>query len=248
MTRPTDPEGEPHLEPVTVVGPGAYETWRASSLGRVTDALEEACLLDLIGPVDGRRVLDLGCGDGALASALAERGALVVGLDANRSALEVAAGRSGPGLGRRPSFIEGRIEHLPLRDGAFDIVLAVTVLCLTTARRAAVGEAGRVLRPGGRLVIGELGRHSLWAAKRRVEAWLGSRTWRAARFTTAAELCALVEGAGLTVETVRGSVFYPPLAALARSMAPLDVWLGSRTTIGAAFIAVAASREGRCSK
>jgi 2-polyprenyl-3-methyl-5-hydroxy-6-metoxy-1,4-benzoquinol methylase len=63
------------------VCPAAYEEWRSSRLGQITDALEERLLLDLLGPVRGLAVLDVGCGDGVLASALARRGAQVTGLD-----------------------------------------------------------------------------------------------------------------------------------------------------------------------
>jgi hypothetical protein len=45
------------------------------------------------------------------------------------------------------------------------------------------------------------------------------------------------------VEMIRGSVYYPPLGILARVLAPLDRWLGAMTTIGAAFIAVAATKR-----
>ncbi len=98
----------------------------------------------------------------------------------------------------------------------------------------------RVLRPGGRLVLGELGRWSLWAMIRRLRGWFGSATWTAARFRTASELRALVEQAGLSVTTICGAVFYPPIGRLARTLAPFDPWLGRLTTIGAAFIALCA--------
>jgi SAM-dependent methyltransferase len=60
-------------------------------------------------------------------------------------------------------------------------------------RVGAVHEAARVLRPGGRLVIGDLGRWSAWAAARRVKAWLGSELWQSAHFSTARGLSHLVE-------------------------------------------------------
>jgi ubiquinone/menaquinone biosynthesis C-methylase UbiE len=84
------------------------------------------------------------------------------------------------------------IRALSFPDGSIDVVLAVTVLCFVDDAPGAVQEMARVLRPGGRLVIGELGRWNLWAAKRRVSGWLGSRTWRAARLRTAGELKRLV--------------------------------------------------------
>lgn len=55
--------------------PPAYADWRRSTLGRITDALEERLLLDRIGPARGLRILDVGCGDGVLATLLAQGGA-----------------------------------------------------------------------------------------------------------------------------------------------------------------------------
>jgi magnesium-protoporphyrin O-methyltransferase len=76
----------------------------------VTEAVEQTRILDFIGPVGGRRILDLGCGDGLLTSTLAERGAWVVGIDANRAMLEAASARSARGRARRPRLLESRIE------------------------------------------------------------------------------------------------------------------------------------------
>jgi SAM-dependent methyltransferase len=125
----------------------------------------------------------------------------------------------------------------------FDLAVAVTVLCLLPDPAHVVGEAARVLRPGGRLVLGELGRWSTWAARRRIKAWLGSQLWRSARFYTADDLSRLLESAGLKVDAVRGAVYYPPVGVLAGALAPLEPWLGSVTTIGAAFIATAATKQ-----
>ncbi len=105
-------------------------------------------------------------------------------------------------------------------------------------------EMARVLRPGGRLVVGELGRLSIWAAWRRVRTWLGSTTWRRAPFFTSRELKGLAEGAGLVPGRVRGAVFYPPAGLAASVLAPLDQLLGRVTTVGAAFVALAAEKPG----
>jgi ubiquinone biosynthesis O-methyltransferase len=228
------------------IGPEAYTTWRATSLGVITEAIEQRWILDLLGELKGARVLDAGCGDGKLACVMASRGAEVTGIDSDPAML--AAARSRAEKARiEARFLEGRIERLPVPDASFDAVMAITVLCFVPDAAAALREMARVLRPGGRLVIGELGRWSLWAAIRRVRGWFGSPTWRAARFRTAAELRALAEQAGLAVTAIRGAVYYPPAGVLARILAPIDPWLGRLTTFGAAFIALraAAARGGR---
>ena len=226
-----------------VTSPDAYTRWRATTLGRVTEALEQRRILELVGSVDGTRVLDLGCGDGLLTTTLATRGARAMGIDIDRAMLRAAVARTAPGQPEPARFVEGRLEQLPFRDGLFDVVVAVTVLCLVSNQVIAVREAARVLRPGGRLIVGDLGQWNAWAARRRIKGWFGSRLWRSAHFSTAANLSALVEGAGLTVDVVRGSVYYPPIGLLARALAPLDQWLGRVTTVGAAFIAVAATKS-----
>ncbi|MEW5982552.1 MAG: methyltransferase domain-containing protein [Acidobacteriota bacterium] len=209
----------------------------------MTEALEQRVMIDLAGPVEGMRVLDLGCGDGPLTAALRERGGRAVGIDIDRSMLRAATARSGGRAGEPAQFVHGRIDRLPFPAGVFDVVVATTVFCFVSDPAAAVREAARVLRSGGRLVIGDLGRWSTWAARRRVRGWLGSRLWRTAHFWTAAELSALVERGGLSVRTVRGSVYYPPVGLLARALAPLDRWLGPLATVGAAFIAIAAIKK-----
>ena len=223
----------------TTIGPQAYVGWRATSLGALTEAIEHRVILDLMGELAGRRFLDAGCGDGALVCAATARGAVATGVDPDPAMLAAARSRASH-AGLEATFIEGQVERLPFPDSSFDVVASVTVLCFVGDAAGALREIARVLRPGGRLVLGELGRWSSWAALRRVRGWLGSTTWRKARFRTPRELRALVQQAGLPVTAVRGAVYYPPSDLLARVLAPVDPWLGRVTTTGAAFVALGA--------
>ena len=105
-------------------------------------------------------MLDVGRGDGVLSVTLARQGANVTGVDVDRSMLEAARDHA-RGAHADATYIEGNARSLPFADGTFDVVVAITVLCFVPDAGSAVSEMARVLRPGGRLVIGELGRHSL---------------------------------------------------------------------------------------
>lgn len=133
-------------------------------------------------------------------------------------------------------------EALPYASETFERAVAVTMLCFAADGEQALRAIVRVLRPGGRLVIGELGRWSLWAAARRLRGWLGHPVWRRARFRTADELRDLVGKAGLTVEDLRGAIFYPPFGAAARLTCGFDRRLGRLTNLGAGFLALAAHK------
>jgi ubiquinone biosynthesis O-methyltransferase len=220
------------------LGPGLYAEWRAADIGVITDSLERALILDLAGNVAGSHVLDVGCGDGDLAVELWRRGAIVTGIDASQEMIDAARARA-KSQKAAIAFEVAAAEHLPFASEQFDIVVAVTILCFVKDPAPVFREIARVLR-SGRLVIGELGRWSSWAAARRVRAWCGSALWRRARFRSNRELRRLVEHVGLSVETVRGAIYYPRWRFAARLCAPWDRALGQLTTVGAAFIALSA--------
>jgi SAM-dependent methyltransferase len=232
------PDCPPPVGPSGQFGPGVYSAWRASSLGEIVDDLEQQLLLRLAGDLRRRAVLDVGCGDGALTLAFARAGAAsVAGCDIDPRMISRAIGRAT----EQRQVVQYAVANglrLPFADLSFDLVTVITVLAFVPDAEGAVREMARVLKPGGVLIIGELGRWSLWAARRRVRGWLGSTTWRAAGFRTAAQVHDLAQSAGLSVEHVSGAIFFPPWLALARLLAPWDAVLGERTTLGAAFVAV----------
>jgi SAM-dependent methyltransferase len=97
------------------------------------------------------RVVDIACGTGVLALALAEcvgNDSLVTGVDPNEGMLEVAR-RKAPGIDWRLA----RAEDLPFADDAFDAVVSQFGLMFFEDKVAGLREMLRVLRPGGRLAV-----------------------------------------------------------------------------------------------
>jgi SAM-dependent methyltransferase len=222
-----------------------YAPWRATTLGAITERLERTVVFDLVGPLEGRDVLDIGCGDGVYALAAARAGAHVIGLDRSAAAVDAARAHA-ESEGLAVDLQVGDAGALPFPADRFDVVLAVTVLCFAEDPARAIAEMARVLRPGGVLVLGELGKWSAWAAWRRLRAAAGSKTWRGARFRSAAELRSLLRAEGLAPASERGAAFYPPIGAAARILEPVDRLLGRVTRLGAAFVAIAARKpQGR---
>ena len=162
---------------VPELGPEVYSQWRASDIGAITERLESRLILDLIGDVRGRAILDIGCGDGELAIELARRGGAVTGIDLSAAMIDAAKSRASR-CNANIALQVAAADKLPFAVEKFDIVTAVTILCFVEDARPVFREIARVLKPGGRLVIGELGKWSTWAAARRVRAWLGSKTSR----------------------------------------------------------------------
>lgn len=105
--------------------------------------------LHLLGPVRGRRVLEIGCGAAQGSRWLESAGATVVGTDLSLGML--AAGRAA-GAGLPMALCDG--AALPFADGSFDLVVtAYGVIPFVADSAAVMGEARRVLRPGGRFVF-----------------------------------------------------------------------------------------------
>jgi len=227
--------------PLPDLGPDVYAEWRASGIGAITEDLQRRLVLALVGDVSGRRGRGVACGDGAPASEQCRGGAALTGIAASDEMIVAAIARA-TREGADISFLVGEADSIPFDPECFDVVLAVTILCFVANATPVFREIERVLRPGGFLVIGELGKWSLWAVARRIRAWLGSRLWRRGRFRTGRELQLLANQAGLAPGSVHGSVYYPRWQRAARVLARYDAAFSRLTTFGAAFLALSATK------
>ncbi|TDO27664.1 methyltransferase family protein [Kribbella sp. VKM Ac-2527] len=111
---------------------------------------ERPAMLSLAGDVDGRRILDAGCGSGPLSAALRDRGAIMTGFDLSTAMIELARRRLGEDA---DLTVADLAKPLPYADAAFDDVVASLVLHYLEDWTEPLAELRRVLKTGGRLIL-----------------------------------------------------------------------------------------------
>ncbi len=125
----------------------------------------------LLPPLD---VVDIGCGEGYLTIEAARWARTVFGIDRSDEVLERAKALAGRRRVTNVQWRKGDLSHLPLRDSSVDVALMSQALHHAKDPEEALGEAVRVLRPGGRLVILDLRSHEQkWVKTRFGDRWLG---------------------------------------------------------------------------
>jgi ubiquinone/menaquinone biosynthesis C-methylase UbiE len=127
-----------------------YETKRqdpASSFWN--DHIDYPAVSSLLGTnLKGKRILDLGCGSGIVASKLASKGARVFGLDNSSTMISIASGRA-PKL----NFAVGNATSISFKDKSFDIIVSSLLIHYLENLQLIFNEANRVLAPNGEFIF-----------------------------------------------------------------------------------------------
>jgi SAM-dependent methyltransferase len=126
----------------------------------------------------GERIVDVGCGagiDSLIAARMVGPSGAVVGVDMTPAMLDRARTSAAEGGFANVHFHEGLAESLPVADGWADVVISNGVLNLFPDKLAGLQEMARVLKPGGRLQVGDiLVQKSVGdKAKRDINLWKG---------------------------------------------------------------------------
>ena len=168
----------------------------------------------LAGGLAGKRIVDVGCGGGILAEAMAAKGAHVVGIDLAEKPLKVAMlhrVESGSGVDYRLISAETLAEESP---GSFDLVTCMEMLEHVPDPPSTVRACAKLVRPGGLVVFSTLNRN----AKSFLLAIVGSEyvlgllpkgTHEYARFIRPSELSRACRAAGLAVTDLTGMTYNP---------------------------------------
>ena len=184
--------------------------------------------IDDIVPLAGKRVLDIGCGGGILADAMARKGAEVLGIDLAGKALKVAQLHALEAQTQGVSYREVSAEALAVeKPESFDVVTCMEMLEHVPDPSSVVRACATLVKPGGHVFFSTINRN----AKAFVFAIVGAEyilnllprgTHEFAKFIKPSELAAYARAAGLDLEHTRG-LEYNPLTR--------HYWLSANTSV-----------------
>jgi len=168
----------------------------------------------LVGGIAGKRVVDVGCGGGILAEAMAAKGAEVLGIDLADKPLKVAALHkleSGANVEYRLVAAEQLAGEMP---GAFDVVTCMEMVEHVPDPASTVAACARLAKPGGWVVFSTINRNPksfLFAivGAEYVLRLLPKGTHEYAKFVTPSELARHCRAAGLDVRDLTGMTYNP---------------------------------------
>lgn len=165
-------------------------------------------------PLNGKKVIDVGCGGGILAESMAKKGAHVTGIDLSQKALNVAD------LHSLESGLTIRYQHIAAETmaeqeaGEYDVVTCMEMLEHVPDPGSIVAACAKLAKPGGYVFFSTLNRNPksyLYAVlgAEYVLQMLPKGTHDYAKFITPAELASSIRQAGLELQTLRGMSYNP---------------------------------------
>ncbi len=167
----------------------AYEQWFNKPHNRFLFDLEKRLMFDMLKPVRGDSIIDIGCGIGANLLSFVEMGLQATGLDSSPYMLDIAA----KNLGNRADLHRGFAEDLPFDDNSFNYACLITTLEFVEDPQKAFEEACRITKD--KIFIGVLNRYAIKAIQRRIKGIFVKTVYNRGKFFSVWELKQIIRTA-----------------------------------------------------
>jgi 2-polyprenyl-6-hydroxyphenyl methylase/3-demethylubiquinone-9 3-methyltransferase len=213
----SNPSGNADLAELAKFSDLAHRWWDTESEFRPLHQINPLRLtwIDELVPLKGKRVLDIGCGGGILADAMARKGAEVLGIDLATKALRVAQLHALEAQTQGVTYREISAEKLAdEQPGTFDVVTCMEMLEHVPDPASVVRACATLVKPGGRVFFSTINRNPkafLFAivGAEYVLNLLPRGTHEFAKFIKPSELAAYARAAGLDLQHTRGMEYNP---------------------------------------
>jgi ubiquinone/menaquinone biosynthesis C-methylase UbiE len=172
--------------------------------GRYIYSRQKELISDLVAPLAGERVLDVGCGTGENLQFFRDKWCSVTGIDSSTEMLKIAREKNGD----HAELILAQAEDIPFSDNEFDIVTIINVLETANDPQKVIAEAIRVC--GGRVFIGFLNSYSFAGTKQRLKEMSGFPVSQTIHFFSLNEIRTMVRSLIGETDIKWGSVIYFP--------------------------------------
>ena len=153
-----------------------YEHWLSQKVNRETIALQHRLMLDMLQPMRGETLLDIGCGTGSSIRPFLDAGLQVTGIDPSPYMLDMAIEK----LGDRVDLYRGFSEDLPFDDNSFNHASLVTTLEFVENPQKAMEEAFRIAKD--RVFLGVLNRYAINGLQHWIRGFFSDSIYKQARF------------------------------------------------------------------
>jgi len=160
----------------------AYEQLFKNPQNKLAFDLESSLMVDMLSPMRGEALLDIGCGTGASLLPFIEKGLNVTGLDPSPYMLDITL----KNLGNRVDLYRGFAEDLPFDDNSFNHACFVTTLEFVDDPQKALEEACRVAKD--KIFIGVLNKYAIKGIERRVRGVFTKTIFNHAKFFSVWEI------------------------------------------------------------
>lgn len=165
---------------------------------------QKELILDLVAPLAGERILDVGCGAGDNLQFFQDKWCSLTGIDSSKEKLDVVRQKYGDHV----ELILAQPEDIPFSDNEFDIVTLINVLEISDNPQKIIEEAIRVCR--GRVFIGFINVYSFVGTKQGLKEMFGFPLSREMRFFSFPEIKTMVKNCAGDAAIKWGSVVYFP--------------------------------------